>query len=67
MNKYWVYILANKNNKTIYVGVTNDLNRRLYEHKTGMIKGFTWKYNVHKLVYCEETGDVNDAIAREKR
>lgn len=51
----------------MYVGVTNDLNRRLYEHKNGLVDGFTKKYNVHKLVYCEETQSIDDAIAREKQ
>ncbi len=67
MNNYYVYILTNWNNKVMYVGVTNDLNRRLYEHREGLVDGFTKKYNVHKLVYCEEVGNVNDAIAREKQ
>ena len=66
MKKYSVYILTNYSNKVMYVGVTNDLNRRIYEHKEGLVDGFTKKYNVHKLVYCEETGDIRDAIAREK-
>ena len=50
----------------MYIGMTNDLVRRVYEHKTKAVKGFTEKYNVHKLVYFEETSDVNVAIAREK-
>ena len=65
--KYYVYILTNWNNKVMYIGVTNDLNRRLYEHKNSMLEGFTKKYNVHNLVYCEETGNINDAISREKQ
>jgi putative endonuclease len=64
--KYYVYLLTNWNNKVIYVGITNDLARRVYEHKNKMIKGFTEKYNVKKLVYFEETQDVNTAIEREK-
>ncbi|OGP97421.1 MAG: excinuclease ABC subunit C [Deltaproteobacteria bacterium RBG_19FT_COMBO_46_9] len=64
--KYYVYLLTNWNNKVIYVGITNDLTRRIYEHKNKMIKGFTEKYNVKKLVYFEETQDVNTAIEREK-
>ena len=63
---YFVYLLTNWNNKVMYVGMTNDLVRRVYEHKTKVIKGFTEKYNLHKLVYFEETTDVNAAIAREK-
>jgi len=63
---YYVYLLTNWNNKVIYVGVTNDLNRRLYEHKNKIVQGFTQKYNLNKLVYFEETNDVNAAITREK-
>ena len=63
---YYVYLLTNWNNKVIYVGVTNDLNRRLYEHKNKIIQGFTQKYNLNKLVYFEETNDINAAIPREK-
>ncbi len=64
---YFVYILANKSNSVIYIGVTNNLERRLYEHKHQLIDGFTAKYNVEKLVYFEDTGDVTAAIAREKQ
>ncbi len=63
---YYVYMLANWNNKVLYVGVTHDLHRRLYEHRNKLVKGFTEKYNVDKLVYVEETEDINAAIAREK-
>jgi putative endonuclease len=63
---YYVYLLTNWNNRVIYVGVTNDLERRVYEHKNKLIQGFTAKYNVNKLVYFEETSDVESAIAREK-
>ena len=66
MNKYYVYILANKTNSVLYIGVTNDLRRRLYEHKNKLIEGFTSKYNVNKLVYFEETSDITSAIQREK-
>ena len=65
-NRYYVYLLTNKNNKVMYVGVTNDLERRVFEHKSKMIPGFTEKYNVNKLVYFEETHDIRAAIAREK-
>ena len=65
-NSYYVYLLTNWNNKVIYVGVTNDLKRRLYEHKNKIIQGFTQKYNLNKLVYFEETNDINAAITREK-
>ena len=64
---YYVYILTSKRNGTLYVGVTNDLKRRIYEHKNNLIKGFTQKYNIHNLVYYEETNDVNIAIEREKQ
>lgn len=66
MNDYYVYILTNKTNTTLYIGMTNDLKRRLYEHKNKLISGFTEKYNVNKLVYYEKTTDVNSAIQREK-
>ncbi len=64
---YYVYILSSNNNSTIYIGVTNNLTRRIYEHKNHTIKGFTKKYNVNKLVYFEETNDINSAIEREKQ
>jgi len=63
---FYVYLLTNWNNKVMYVGVTNDLQRRLYEHKNKLVKVFTEKYNVDKLVYLEETDDVISALAREK-
>lgn len=66
VGKYYVYLITNWNNKVMYVGVTNNLERRLYEHKNKLIKGFTEKYNLDKLVYFEETQDVNAAIEREK-
>ena len=64
---YYVYLLANYSNTTLYTGVTSDLVRRIYEHKNKIITGFTSKYNVNKLVYFEETGDVNAALKREKQ
>ncbi len=64
---YYVYILTNWTNKVLYTGVTNDLERRLYEHKNKLVKGFTEKYNVNKLVYFDSTTDVESAIAREKQ
>ena len=67
MKEYFVYILSNFTNSTLYVGITNDLRRRLYEHKNNLIPGFTKKYNIHKLVYFEKTTDVKAAIQREKR
>ncbi len=63
---YYVYIITNKNNTVLYTGVTNNLERRMYEHKNKIVKGFTQKYNLYKLVYYETTTDVNIAIAREK-
>jgi len=63
---YYVYLLTNWNNRVIYVGVTNDLTRRINEHKNKLVEGFTKTYNVDKLVYLEETNDVNSALAREK-
>ena len=67
MNTYYVYILTNINNKTMYIGLTNNLQRRLYEHKSGIIDGFTKRYNVYKLVYFEKYSDINKAILREKQ
>lgn len=64
---YYVYILASKRNGTLYVGVTNNLVRRVYEHRNGLVDGFTKKYGVKDLVYFEETNDVKEAIIREKR
>jgi putative endonuclease len=64
---YYVYIMSNWNNKVVYIGITNNLKRRVYEHKTGIIEGFTKKYHVHKLVYFDSTTDVYSAITREKQ
>jgi putative endonuclease len=64
---YYVYILASKRNGTLYIGVTNDLARRMYEHKEGLSEGFTKKYGVKTLVHYETFEDINAAIAREKR
>jgi len=63
---YYIYILASKRNGTLYIGVTNNLVRRVYEHKNNIIKGFTQKYKVHHLVYYEVFEDINEAITREK-
>ena len=65
-NQYFVYLLVNENYKVMYVGITNNLERRIYEHKNKLCKGFTAKYNIEKLVYFEETDDVLAAISREK-
>jgi len=67
MKKYYVYILASKRNGTLYIGVTNDLDKRTYQHKEGELEGFTKKYNIKMLVYYEAYSDVNGAIAREKQ
>jgi len=63
---YYVYLLTNLNNRVMYVGVTNDLRRRVYENQNKLVKGFTEKYNVDKLVYYEQTNDVIAALTREK-
>ena len=65
--QYYVYFLTNRTNTVLYVGVTNNLQRRLYEHKNELADGFTKRYHVHKLVYFETTTDVRAAIAREKQ
>ena len=64
---YYIYILSNKFNNVIYVGVTNDIVRRVYEHKHKVNDSFTSRYNVNKLVYYEETDSVDAALAREKQ
>jgi putative endonuclease len=66
MKQYYVYIMTNRS-KTLYTGVTNDLNRRVYEHKNKIIKGFTAKYNIDILVYYEVYNDITLAIQREKQ
>ena len=63
---YWIYILTNWNDKVMYIGMTNNLERRVYEHKHKLVDGFTKKYNINKLVYYEQGADVHAAIAREK-
>ncbi len=64
---YYVYIMTNKKNTVLYTGVTNNLRRRVYEHKEKLIKGFTKKYNITKIVYCEVFDRIGDAIIREKQ
>ena len=66
-NTYYVYIMSNTSDTTVYIGVTNDIQRRVSEHKSGLIPGFTQKYNCTKLVYFEEYSDINQAIEREKK
>ena len=65
--EYWVYILASKRNGTLYIGVTNNLARRVWEHKQGLVEGFTRKYGVHLLVHSECFTSPRDAIQAEKR
>jgi len=67
MKEYYVYIIANKKCGTLYTGVTNNLIRRIYAHKHGLVDGFSKKYGLHCLVYFEVHGDINEAILREKR
>ena len=64
---YYVYILTNRYHTVLYIGVTNDLRRRLYEHRHNLVPGFTSRYRVHKLVYFDYTSDVRAAIEREKQ
>src|SRR3989344_4223409 len=64
---YYVYILTNYKNTVFYIGVTNDLERRIIEHKNGLVKGFTQRYKLKKLVYFEECPNMTDAIQREKQ
>ncbi|MDK2982007.1 MAG: putative endonuclease [Chloroflexota bacterium] len=66
MGEYYVYIMTNASN-TLYIGVTNNLMRRVQEHRNGKIPGFTRKYNIHKLVYFEQGDDINSALFREKQ
>ena len=65
--QYFVYIMTNRNNTTLYTGITNDLKRRVYEHKEKLVGGFTKKYNINKLVYYEVFDDPENAILREKQ
>ena len=64
---YYVYIATNYENKVLYTGVTNDIERRMYEHQNKLVPGFTSKYNVNKLIYAEEFGEVYEAISAEKK
>ena len=67
MKHYYVYILASKRRGTLYIGVTNDLVRRVYEHKSGLVEGFTKKYKVYSLVYYQQCEDIESVIQREKQ
>ena len=67
MKYYYVYILASKLRGTLYIGVTNDLVRRVYEHKNGLVEGFTKQYKVHNLVYYQQCEDIESVIQREKQ
>ena len=67
MNEYYTYILTNRKNSTLYIGVTNNLLKRVYEHKLHLVEGFTDKYHTTKLVHYEIFGSIITAITREKR
>src|SRR3989344_5100384 len=64
---YYIYILASKRNGTLYVGVTSELQKRIYQHKNNLFEGFTERYGVHRLVHYEQTSDVQSAMEREKK
>lgn len=67
MNRSWIYIVSNTSRTTLYIGVTNDLHRRIGEHKSGTLEGFSKRYRCFDLLYFEEYADIRDAIAREKQ
>ena len=67
LRRYYVYILANVHDTVLYIGMTNDIMRRMSEHKAGTVVGFSKRYNLKKLVYLEEFSEVREAIAREKQ
>ena len=67
MKQYYIYLLASKRNGTLYIGVTNDLIKRVWGHKNNAVEGFTQKYNVHTIVYYEIAAEVESAIIREKQ
>lgn len=64
---FWVYILASKRNGTLYIGITSDLVKRVWEHKNNLVEGFTKKYGIHMLVWYEHTTDVRESIKKEKQ
>ncbi len=66
MRDAWVYIMTNRPNGTLYVGVTSNLQRRAWEHREGVVEGFTWKYDLKRLVYCEAHASIQAAIQRER-
>ena len=67
IHQYYIYIITNKRHTVLYTGVTNDLVRRCFEHRNGVVAGFSKKYNLNKLIYYELFDDINMAIAREKQ
>ena len=67
MQRYFVYMMASRKNGTLYVGVTSNLKRRVFEHRNEIIDGFTKEYGVHRLVYFEEHNNINQVIKREKQ
>ena len=67
MKNYYIFILASKRNGTLYIGVTNDLIKRVYEHKNKLVEGYTKKYNIDMLVYYEVSENIESAIRREKQ
>ena len=67
LRRYYVYILTNRHNTVLYTGMTNDITRRMTEHKAGTVEGFSKRYSLKKLVYLEEFSEVREAIAREKQ
>ena len=67
MKSYYIYIMASRRNGTLYIGITNDIVRRVYEHKNNFIDGFTSKYGIHNLVYYEQFDNIESAIQREKQ
>ena len=65
--QYYVYILTNQNDNVLYIGVTNNLERRIFQHKNKLVEGFTKRYNLSKLIYYEATSDIQGALKREKQ